>query len=150
MLTARLEKRVRDLVSKKEEERKTKRKKNQRNRFLPSARAIKKLCADIESRGFTRADVKRCVLDALLEDDEDDEKEWKNNDWVEKCFDRLLMQLERQRLPRAFRGGAVASTNTTTEGEDLEKVLVVTVEKPKVRTTTTSICERKEDDDEEL
>ncbi|CAL6398464.1 unnamed protein product [Bathycoccus prasinos] len=150
MLTARLEKRVRDLVSKKEEERKTKRKKNQRNRFLPSARAIKKLCADIESRGFTRADVKRCVLDALLEDDEDDGKEWKNNEWVEKCFDRLLMQVERQRLPRAFRGGAVASTNTTTEGEDLEKVLVVTVEKPKVRTTATSICERKEDDDEEL
>ena len=150
MLTARLEKRVRDLVSKKEEERKTRRKKNQRNRFLPSARAIKKLCADIESRGFTRADVKRCVLDALLEDDEDDEKEWKNNEWVEKCFDRLLMQLERQRLPRAFRGGAVASTNTTTEGEDLEKALVVTVEKPKVRTTTTSICERKEDDDKEL
>ena len=98
---------------------------------LPSSRAITNGGADIESRGFTRADVKRCVLDLLLEDDEDEDgKEWKNNEWAEKCFDRLLMQVERHRLPRAFRGGAVASTNNT-EGEDLEKVLVVTVEKPK-------------------
>ena len=129
MLTARLEKRVRDLVLKREEEHRQRREQEQRlgdgfsntaNATLPSSRAIQKLCAAIEARGFTREDVKRCVLDVLVE-------ESANGPVLnlEDCFDRLLMFVDRNRLPRAFRGGVVTSLLKTEDEQ-----LVLTVEKP--------------------
>ena len=132
MLTARLEKRVRDLVLKREEEHRRRREEEQRlgdgfsntaNATLPSSRAIQKLCAAIEARGFTREDVKRCVLDVLVE-------ESANGPVLnlEDCFDRLLMFVDRNRLPRAFRGGAVTSSENRKKTEDEQ--LVLTVEKP--------------------
>ena len=132
MLTARLEKRVRDLVLKREEEHRQRREQEQRlgdgfsntaNATLPSSRAIQKLCAAIEARGFTREDVKRCVLDVLVE-------ESANGPVLnlEDCFDRLLMFVDRNRLPRAFRGGVVTSSENRKKTEDEQ--LVLTVEKP--------------------
>ena len=134
MLTARLEQRVRDLILRNEkdaEDERQRRRQQQQKRdsssaFLPSAREIKKLCADIESRGFTRADVKECVMDVLSKEEEHGTIKLD----LEECFDRLLMRLERNRLPRAFRGGAVAMAAAPSSSTESEQFLV-TVEKPK-------------------
>ena len=154
MLTARLEKRVRDLVLKREEEHRRRREEEQRlgdgfsntaNATLPSSRAIQKLCAAIEARGFTREDVKRCVLDVLVE-------ESANGPVLnlEDCFDRLLMFVDRNRLPRAFRGGAVTSSENRKKTEDEQ--LVLTVEKPTTseREEENATSKEKEKEKEEL
>ena len=104
MLTARLEQRVRDLILRNEkdavDERQRRRQQQQKrgapSAFLPSAREIKKLCADIESRGFTREDVKECVMDVLSKEEEHGTIKLD----LEECFDRLLMRLERNRLKK--------------------------------------------------